>query len=92
MQSACVVLYSHLQSAPLYHIFPHPIKGTILGGKKLLNIKCVFCFYGKTIEMHLFLTFVLFSSSTLHISDGLSVHHQESKTTYSFRYMSDRFC
>ena len=31
-------------------------------------------------------------SNTPHVSDGLSVHHQESKTTYSIRYMSYRFC
>jgi len=30
--------------------------------------------------MHQFLKFILFCSSTLHVSDGLSVHHQESKT------------
>ena len=28
---------------------------------------------------------------TLHVSDGLSVHHQESDCTYSVRYMSYRF-
>jgi hypothetical protein len=44
MQSACAVLYCHLWSVWLYHIFPHYlINGTILG-KKLLNIKCVFWF------------------------------------------------
>jgi len=30
--------------------------------------------------MHQFLKFVLFFSSTLHVSDCLAVHHQESKT------------
>jgi hypothetical protein len=44
MQSACAVLYCHLWTVWLYHIFPHYlINGTILG-KKLLNIKCVFWF------------------------------------------------
>jgi len=50
-------------------------------------------FYSKTNEMHHFLKFILFCSSTLHVSDGLSVHHQESKTVhtaYSIRYMSYR--
>ena len=46
-------------------------------------------FYSKTNEMHQFLKFILFCSITLHVSDGLSVYHQESKTTYSIRYMSD---
>jgi len=46
-----------------------------------------FCFYNKTNEIHQFLKFILFCSSTLHVSDGLSLHHQESKTRYSIRYM-----
>jgi len=29
--------------------------------------------------MHQFLKFILFCSSTLHVSESLSVHHQESK-------------
>jgi len=33
--------------------------------------------------MHLFLKFILFFSSTLHVSDGPSVHHQESKTVHA---------
>jgi len=32
--------------------------------------------------MHQYLKFILFCSSTLHVSDGLSVHHQESKTVH----------
>jgi len=40
-------------------------------------------FYSKTNEMHLFLKFLLFCSSTLHVSDGLSVHHQEPKTVHT---------
>jgi hypothetical protein len=36
--------------------------------------------YSKTNEMHQFLKFILLCSSTLHVSDGLSVHHRESKT------------
>jgi len=33
--------------------------------------------------MHQFLKFTLFCSSTLHVSDGFSVHHQESKTVHT---------
>ena len=40
-------------------------------------------FYSKTNQMHQFLKFILFGSSTLHISDGLSVHHQEPKTVHT---------
>jgi len=40
-------------------------------------------FYGKTNEMHQFLKFFLFCSSTLHVSDGLSVRRQESKTIHA---------
>jgi len=32
--------------------------------------------------MHQFLKFIIFCSSTPHVSDGLSVHHQESKTVH----------
>jgi hypothetical protein len=43
----------------------------------------VIYFYSKTNEMHQFLKFILFCSSTLHVSDGLSVHHQEFKTVHT---------
>ena len=43
----------------------------------------VICFYSKTNEMHQFLKFILFFSSTLRVSDGLSVHHQESQTVHT---------
>jgi len=33
--------------------------------------------------MHQFLKFILFCSSTLHVSDGLSIHYQESKTVHT---------
>jgi hypothetical protein len=39
-------------------------------------------FYSKS-EMHHVLKFVLFCSSTLHVSNVLSVHHQESVHTAS---------
>jgi len=42
--------------------------------------------------MHQFLKFILFWNNTLHVSDGLSFHDQEFKTTYSNRYMSNRYC
>ena len=45
--------------------------------------KRILIFYSKTNEMHQFLKFILFCSSTLHVSDGLSVHHQESKTVHT---------
>jgi len=40
-------------------------------------------FNSKTNEMHQLLKFILFCSSSLHVSDGLSVHHQESKTVHT---------
>jgi len=46
-------------------------------------VRCiVIYFYSKTNEMHQFLKFILFCSSTLHVSDSLSVPHQESKTVH----------
>jgi hypothetical protein len=41
------------------------------------------CFYSKTNEIHQFLKFILFCSSTLHVSDALSFHHYESKTVHT---------
>jgi len=43
----------------------------------------VIYFYSKTSQIHQFLKFILLCSSTLHASDGLSVHHHESKTVYT---------
>jgi len=43
----------------------------------------VIYFYSKTNEMHQVFIFILFCSSTLHVSDGLSVHRQESKTVHT---------
>jgi len=49
--------------------------------------------YSKPNQLHnMYLKFILFWNNTLHVSDGLYVHRQESKTTYSIRYMSYRFC
>jgi len=35
---------------------------------------------------------LLYWSDTLHVSDGLSVHHQELKTVYTATGMSNRYC
>ena len=40
-------------------------------------------FYSTTNEMHQFLKCILFCSSTPHVSAGLSVHQQESKTVHT---------
>ena len=40
----------------------------------------VIYFYSKTNQMHQCVKFILFWIDTLHVSDGLSVHHQEFKT------------
>jgi len=40
-------------------------------------------FYSKTSQMHQCLKFILFWNGTLHISDGLSVHHQEFTTLHT---------
>jgi len=48
-----------------------------------MGLCIVIHFYSKTNEMHQFLKFILFCSSTLHVSDGLFVHHQESKTVHT---------
>ena len=43
----------------------------------------IYNFYSRTNEMHQILKFILFCSSTLHVSDSPSVHHQESKTAHT---------
>jgi len=40
-------------------------------------------FYSKTNKMHQRIKFIFFWNDTLHVSDGLSVHHQEFKTVYT---------
>jgi hypothetical protein len=47
-------------------------------------------FCSKTNEMHQFFKFILFCSSTLHILDGLSFHHQESKTVHTASGICER--
>jgi len=39
--------------------------------------------YNKTNQMHQCIKFVLFWNDTLHVSDGLSVHHQEFKSVHT---------
>jgi hypothetical protein len=43
----------------------------------------VIYFYSKFKEMHQFFKFILFCSSSLHVSDGLWVHRQDSKTVHT---------
>jgi len=38
--------------------------------------------------MHQCIKFILFWNDTLHVSDGISVHHQEFKTVH----LSNRYC
>ena len=40
-------------------------------------------FYSKTNQMHQCIKFILFWNDTLHVSDGLSVHHQQFKTVHT---------
>ena len=43
------------------------------------EIKCPYHFYSKTNQVHHCIKFILFWNEALHVSDGLSVHHQEFK-------------
>jgi len=45
--------------------------------------RIVIYFYSKTNQTHNISNFILFWNNTLHVSDGLSVHHQESKTVHT---------
>ena len=42
--------------------------------------------------MHQCIKFILFWNDTAHVSDDLSVHHQEFDCTYSNRHLSNRYC
>jgi hypothetical protein len=44
MQFTCALLYCHLWSVCLYHIFPQYLTNGKIFGKKFLKIKCVFLF------------------------------------------------
>jgi hypothetical protein len=40
-------------------------------------------FYSKTNQMHQCIKFILFWNDAVHVSDGLSIHHQEFKTVHT---------
>jgi hypothetical protein len=79
-QCQAVWLCVSLSDCPVEELHPNPnvpLSPTFIG-------PCiVMYFYSKTNKMHQFLKFILFCSSTLHVSDRLSVHHQESKTVHT---------
>jgi len=58
----------------IYPIFTH---------FKFIGPCIVIYFYSKINKMQQFFKFILFCSSTLHVSDDPSVHHQESKTVHT---------
>jgi hypothetical protein len=47
------------------------------------NLHKAVYFYSKTNQMHQRIKFILFRNDTLHVSDGLSVHHQQFKTVHT---------
>jgi hypothetical protein len=65
-----------------YHVCP---SSSVILTKKHTHIDVQYAtnmeyFYSKTNEMHNI--WILFWNNTLHVSDGFSVHHQESKTVH----------
>jgi len=58
----------------------HTFDDTCLVNLTFVRLCIVIYFYSKTNDKHRFLKFILFCSSTLHVSDGFSVHHHESTT------------
>ena len=64
----------------------HEKLATLLDNKFHLirNLKVqYYYFYSKTNQMHQCIKFILFWNDTLHVSGGLSVHHQEFKTVHT---------
>ena len=49
----------------------------------LLGLCVIIYFYSKTNQLHQCTKFILFWNNTLHVSDGLSVLHQEFKTVHT---------
>ena len=49
----------------------------------VFNVQYNFYFYSKTNQTHQCIKFILFCNDTLHVSDGLSVHHQQFKTVHT---------
>ena len=43
----------------------------------------VIYFYSKTNQMHQCIKFILFWNDTVHVSDGLSIHHQQFNTVHT---------
>jgi len=52
---------------------------------------CILYFYSKSNQMHN-ISNLFYFGTTLHVSDSLSIHHQESKTVHTSSGMSYRFC
>jgi len=74
-----LVLYEQIQQ-PIFSV------SCFLPQMYLQALKCIIgilYFYSKTNQMHQCINFILFWNDTLHVSDGLSVHHQEFKTVHT---------
>ena len=59
------------------------IQISMLFGLTSIGPCIVIYFYNKTNQMHQCIKFILFWNDTLHVSDGLSVHHQQLKTVHT---------
>jgi hypothetical protein len=65
----------HRQNVIFSEIYEHFIKP---------RLKCeTQHLYSETNKMHQCIKFILFWNDTLHVSDGLSVHHQEFKAVHT---------
>jgi len=49
----------------------------------IVGVNYFYHFHGKTNKLHQRIKFILFWNDTMHVSDGLSVHHQEFKTVHT---------
>jgi len=62
------------------HLFMSQFWRCLFAAKLLIS---VISFYSKTNSMHQCIKFILFCNDTLHVPQGLSVHHQEFKTVHT---------
>jgi len=73
----------HISSTKLPHTLWQTVNRKGHHDSTFIGLCIVIYFCSKTNQMHQFFEFILFCSSTLHVSEGLSVHHQESKTVHT---------
>ena len=87
MQSVLLLqeLISHkMQSVLLLQeLISHKMQSVLLLQELISHKHSTHRYYSKTSKLHQCIKFILFWNDTVHVSDGLSAHHQEFKTVHT---------